>query len=166
MVSISSSRLIRERTRKFCGNINNWSDIENNVKLFKEINNNLVKEYNTIPEKERIGKGIVYISRYVSKEIFQYLIKEIKVDDKYLMSFIQGIFNYGETKNNYHLQHFALLFLSEYVANSQENFEKIIPLIKKYACHENWSIRESATLSIVSGLKKESDKILNFLQFI
>lgn len=163
MVSISSSRLIRERTRKFCSNIKNWSDIENNVKLFKEINNNLEKEYNIIPEKERLGKGIVYISRYISKEIFQYLIKEIKVDDKYLMSFIQGIFNYGETKNNNNLQHFALLFLSEYVANSQENFEKIIPLIKKYASHENWSIRESATLSIVSGLKKESDKILNFL---
>ena len=68
MVSISSSKLIRERTQNFFQKIKNW-DLD--TTLFKKISDFLQNEFDIIPEKERIGKGMSYISRYVAKEMVQ-----------------------------------------------------------------------------------------------
>ena len=70
MVSISSSKMIRERARESCNKMQDWNISEENSTIFKKIDSFLKKEYGTIPEKERIGKGIVYISRHVAKEVF------------------------------------------------------------------------------------------------
>jgi len=137
--------------------------MDNNLEIFKKLNDNLQKEDEIIPEKERVGKGSIYISRYVAREIIQFLIKEIKVDKKYLIKFTQKAFIYGENIKSSILQHFALLFLSEYIAQFPEEFENIIALIEKWANHEDWIIRECAKFSIISGLKKEPEITLDFL---
>jgi len=57
-MSISSAKSIQGRTLEFCKTIENW---QIDAKLFKKISLFLNKEYDMIPEKERIGKGIKFI---------------------------------------------------------------------------------------------------------
>ena len=89
MVSISSARLIYERTKKFCNTIEDWTKLYENEIIFEKINDFLKSEYELIPEKERIGKGIVYISKYVAKELFKYLRMDVKTSKKDFISFIK-----------------------------------------------------------------------------
>ncbi len=163
MVSISSAKLIRERTQDFCGTIINWNLIEINSEIFKKIDHVLKAEYDTIPEKERIGKKIKYISNNVAKGIFQYLNEEKKIDKKFLIQFVEKAFDYGERNNSLIIQHFALIFMAEFIFHYPENFEAMLPLIEKYANYHDWSIRETTADSIVSGLKKIPEKTLNYL---
>jgi len=164
MVSISSSKLIRERTREFCKSFQNWDLVGNNkIHILNELNKFLNEEYSIIPEKERIGKGIVYISRYVAKEIFLFLKDEIRVNQKYHIDFIKKNFSRGEEIDSSIQQHFALLYMSEFVIHFPEKFKIITTLIEEYANDNEWSIRESTGSAILAGLKKNPEKTLEFL---
>lgn len=163
MVSISSSKIIRERTRNFCNKIKNWNDFENTSEVFEKIKLHLQQEYELIPDKERIGKGSVFIARYVAKEIFQYLIKEVKLEEKYFIRFAEKLFIWGEKKGVREVQYLALFILSEFVESNPEQFDKTINIIEKCATHEEWVIRENAIHPIVAGLKKKHNLILTSL---
>ena len=163
MVSISSSKLIRERTRDFCKKLEDWHHIEKGSLIYEKINNFLQKEYDLIPEKERIGKGAVFISRYISKEMIQFLRQEIKVNTNYFIEFSENAFNYGENKGYLKILHFTLLFFAEFIAQFPEELENVKHLIEKWANHEEWQIRESTGEAILSGLKKIPENTLDYL---
>ncbi|MBN1215440.1 MAG: hypothetical protein JXA99_08340 [Candidatus Lokiarchaeota archaeon] len=92
MVSISSSTNIRNRTEKFCRKISNWN-INNKTILFNQIYELLESELNLIPEKERIGKGVVYISKYIAKEIVSFIKNRLEKDNDYYLEFVsKGFF--------------------------------------------------------------------------
>lgn len=163
MVSISSSKLIRERTRDFCNNLKRWDYFYEDQARFQQITEFLEQEYAIIPEKERIGKGMVFISKYVAKEMFSFLNTNIKTAHKELIKFIDNFFTYGTEINSDFVQHFSLLILSEVLLHYSDKFTEVGDLIKKYANHEKWAIRESTTFSILSGLKKNPKETLNLL---
>ena len=163
MVSSSSSTLIRERTREFCKKREDWSFSNAKKLTLKEINSFLKKEYNTIPEKERIGKGIVYISRNVAKEVFLFLKNEHEVEEQYHLDFLRANFSHGEEIGSSIQQHFALLYIAEFVYHYPKKFNTIIPLIEEYANYDEWSVRESIGGAILAGLKKSPEKTINYL---
>lgn len=162
MVSYSSSKLIKQRTKEMCKEIMEWN-INKNPNFFEKILSYLKKEYEAIPEKERIGKGIVYIARNVAKEMFNFLETELTVNKQYLVQIIQEIFNDGERRNSTLMQHLALLLLSEYVLHFPSDIVKLMNLIEKYADHDEWSIRESTLFSLQSGLKTNPEVTLVIL---
>jgi len=164
MVSISSSKLIRERTYNFCGKISSWDIKSNNIELFTQVNDYLKEEYDLIPDKERIGKGMVYISKYVAKEMVLFLKIVVQVNKKYYLNFAEKAFTYGEDHESHNIMHFALYILSEFVFNFPDDFDMIIPLVKKYADHSDWPIRESTGSSLLIGLKKCSEKTIKFMK--
>ena len=163
MVSISSSKMIRERTYKFCEKIEEWDFSKSNSSILDKIDTYLKKEYEIIPEKERIGKGIVYISRYVAKGVFLFLKNENKVSKQYYVDFIKANFSHGENNSSSIQQHFALLYMAEFVNHYPENFSMIIPLIEEYATYDEWSVRESTGGAILAGLKKIPEKTIELL---
>ena len=163
MVSISSSKMIRERARESCNKMQDWNISEENSTIFKKIDSFLKKEYGTIPEKERIGKGIVYISRHVAKEVFLFLKDEINVKEQYHVDFIRTNFSHGEEIGSSIQQHFALLYMSEFVNHYPEKFNTIVPLIEEYANYDEWSVRESTGGAILAGLKKSPENTIEFL---
>ncbi|MHA1147813.1 MAG: DNA alkylation repair protein [Promethearchaeota archaeon] len=163
MVSISASKLIRERTREFSEQFKNLSSVFENSKVFQEIQRFLEREYALIPQKERIGKGIIYISKHATKEFFSYLRYNLGAKDDELFLFMDNIFDYGEENESEFVQHFSLLLLSELILNKPEVFSKGKNLIKKFADHGKWAIRESTRFSILSGMKKNPEKTLSFL---
>ncbi|MBN1215441.1 MAG: DNA alkylation repair protein [Candidatus Lokiarchaeota archaeon] len=55
-----------------------------------------------------------------------------------------------------------LSFLSEFIANFPDYFKTTINLILKYADNKDWAIREIVCFSIISGLKKRPEMILNY----
>ncbi len=164
MPSISSSNLIRNRTLQFCSRVKCWQFQDIHSEIFETLNKYLLSEYALIPEKERIGKGTVFISKFVAKEIFVHLEEREQFTDENLIKFSELAFSFGETFHTHFMQHFAELFLSELLAVHPKKFEKIRGLFEKFATYEEWSVRESATLIILAGLKKKSEEILNQLE--
>ena len=164
MVSISSSKLIKERTLEFCNSIKVWKLKDDNSALFSKIVEVLDKEYAMIPEKERIGKGILFISRYVSKGIFEYVNKKGHVDENYIIKFSQEVFRYGKELDSLITRHFALSFLSEFVLNYPKQMDGIVPSIEYWVKSEEWDIRETALMSVIYGLKKAKVKTLDLLK--
>ncbi len=159
MPSISSSRKIRERTREFCSKIKNWNVNENNLNLLEKIDNFLKKEYEIIPGKERIGKGIVYISKYFAKEMCLYFKENSIMDIELFKKFIENGFNFGEKNDSPNIQHFVLLLMAEFPID----FEIKIPFIEKWADHDDWAIRETTCASILYELKRNPEKLLKLL---
>ncbi len=159
-MSISSAKSIQKRTLEFCHSIKDW---EINIRLFESINRFLKKEYNLIPDKERVGKGVKYISNHVAKGVFQNLFNQEKIDREFIIEFIETGFNYGENIESQIIQLFALHIIAEFISLFPNDFEKMLPLIKKYACHRNWIVRETIADSILAGLKKKMDITLSFL---
>ena len=159
MVSISSSKLIRDRTLKFCQNLKNW-DL-NNI-LFKKVSAFLQNEYDIIPKKERNGKGMTYISKYAAKEMIQFLKSQIK-NDKNIVEFGKEAFDYGDKIQNRNIQHFALLFAAEVILSNPKLFKFLVPLIEIWADHEDWAIRETTSYTIIYGIKKDPKAVFPFL---
>ncbi len=147
-LSISSAKSIQERTLTFCDTIGNW---QNEDTLLEQINVFLNKEYNMIPEKERIGKGIKYISNYVAKGVFQNLINKKRTNIGFIFELIEKTFDYGEYIDSNILQLYALHIIAEFIKSYPEEFEKMIPLIQIYACHSNWIVRETIADAILAG---------------
>ncbi|TFF63470.1 MAG: hypothetical protein EU521_01550 [Promethearchaeota archaeon] len=163
MVSRSSASKIRERTRTFCKTIANWNDFNKDNLVFSELAEHLKKEYDFIPDKERVGKGRVYISRYIAKECYSYLKKEIAMDKKRLFKFSKKCLKYYRTIENSSIYYFAMIFLSEYIKDHPEGFKSNIDLFEEWATYDDWKIREGVIYPIIAGLKKAPDLILPVL---
>lgn len=167
MPSISSGTLIRERTLEFCKKINDWNNIiEKKNPIFKEILEYFQKEYDIIPEKERIGKGAVYISRYIAKEMISFLKNEIKVKKDYYTKFSEEGFSFKEENKNIKFIHFILYFFAEFLFHFPEELNNVKPLIEKWTNHDEWQIRESTGEAILSGLKRNPEKMLAYLSLL
>lgn len=89
MPSISSATLIKGRTLEFCKKIESWELKANSSPILAKVNEFFQKEYALIPEKERIGKGAVYISRYISKVIVLFLREVFKKNLKIFWLFLK-----------------------------------------------------------------------------
>jgi len=163
MVSISSAGKIKERTREFCDKIQNWDEILDSYGIFKKIDIHLQNEYDLIPDKERIGKGNVYISRHVAKILYSYLKSKLKMPKNDLIQLSKKCLEYKKRTDTLSVFYVALFFLAEYIENHPRDFETIVPLLKKLANKEDWKLREGVIYPIISGLKKAPEIILPFL---
>ncbi len=159
-MSVSSPKLIRERTNKFCKTIKNWNL---DADLFEKINDVLTKEYDMIPEKERIGKGIKFISNHVAKSFFQYLSENNKINKNFIFTLVETSFDHGVIIESQILQLYSLHIIAEFVSAFPGEFEELIPLIEKYACDKNWIVRETIADAILSGLKKIPETTLKLM---
>ena len=129
MPSISSATLIKERTLEFCKRIENWELKTNNSQILAKVNEFFQKEYDIIPEKERIGKGAVYISRYISKAMVLFLKKEFKKEFDDFVVFSENLFNYGEDIDDVKTQHLALYIFAESIYQFPHEFEQTFLLL-------------------------------------
>jgi len=164
MVSISSSKLIRERSVNFCKQIKDWTLENNKLETLKQIMEYLNKEYGMIPEKERIGKGTVYISKNVAKGIIEFLMNSNIINEKYIEKFTQETFSFGLDNESMIMKHFSLSFLGEYVLNYPDQFETLLPLIEKWIDSEEWDVRETVLQSALYALKKVPNKTFEIFE--
>jgi len=155
MVSISSKSNIIERTKEYWHKFNIWEcytsdDCLNKILKF------LQKEYELIPEKERIGKGSVYISKNAAVGAFSIIKDKVNVLD-----FVEKCFNYKKIEKENHLKNFAIALLSEAISSDKKLLIKSLVLIKEWADHNQWEIREMAGLPLRIGLKRDPSVIFS-----
>ncbi|MHA1378323.1 MAG: DNA alkylation repair protein [Candidatus Helarchaeota archaeon] len=153
MVSTHSLSEIKKRTIEFFETIDFLEFKASNKEKLQLF---LKQEYDTIPEKERIGKGEVFVAKSVSKILYA-LLKKKKTPkttkatfEKHILSLIEMLEADSET-----------LIFAIYLASqlALDNFDLIFEKIKKWAKDENWTIRECARAPLLSGLKKNRQKI-------
>lgn len=160
MVSISSKGKITERTKEFLNKERIWQTIGLNRDLMK-IESFLEKEYNLIPESERIGKGSVYISKIVAEVSGNYLQKVQHIDS---FAFIAALFAHPDSNRNNHMKNYAIALIGELATFSEENFQKAMLQTKIWAEHPRWEIREMSGQVIRKGLKVFPIKSLTILK--
>jgi 3-methyladenine DNA glycosylase AlkC len=97
------------------------------------------------------------------KALFQFLHDNSKFSFEDYYQFGKAVFHSGETTNNSHLQHFALIFLAEYVYRYPEQFDFILNDVLYYANNEKWEIRESTAFIIISAMRKIPNHALEVL---
>ncbi len=127
----------------------------NKIQLF------LQHEYEIIPEKERIGKGSVYIAINVAAGFLKILEDSNNFDG---LKFSIQIFNYGKEKNDINLKNFTIVFLAETISNSERMLEKVLNQAKIWANDSEWEIREMSGYIIRKSLKNFPEKTLQILK--
>ena len=85
MPSISSASQIRKRTLSFLLKIPKEYFFQRSQEIIKTLIEHLQYEYKIIPERERIGKGAIYICKNIAKELVSFLSKTLDLtSDNYL----------------------------------------------------------------------------------
>lgn len=165
MVSLSSKGIISQRTKAFAEAENLaalWHDprtFANKLLPFFE------REYNAIPEKERLGKGRVYISRAAVDGLAAYFkgksAKNIKLTSQSVLHFSQQIMSYALENGEKFLGYLAIFWLAEVIKKDPEAFLACEHQILAWASDDDWEIRELTLEFVVNGIKYYPDTILS-----
>jgi 3-methyladenine DNA glycosylase AlkC len=163
MVSSSSGSEITKRATEFIQRQADFMKFDAaQVTAIKEY---LKQEYDAIPEKERIGKGLVYIAKIVAKTLYNHIKTDVfkiagkkPVPDPFVKSIIEFIEHAGK---NEELMVLAIHLLANLAS---DNFETTIEPIRYWATYETWDIRENTIHPILSGLKNQKERVLRLLR--
>ncbi len=162
-MSSSSVPEIAKRATEFIQGQRNFKQLDSThleaLKLF------LKREYDIIPEKERIGKGMVYITKILAKLIYDHLksnVFKIVGKKKVDISFSKSILDYIEKiERSEELIVLAIHLLSNLALDS---FETTIEKIRQWGTHPTWEIRENACSPLLAGLQSDKKRTLQLMQ--
>ena len=173
MVSVSSASEISKRAKAFFQKIfppDYFNNSTNNGNFMDASKLDVIKqflrtEYDSIPEKERIGKGRLYITKIIGKTLYNFikincfnLSSKEKPNPEFIEAVKKSITIMAENPD-------TLRIAIQLAANlAMESFEDIIDQIQLWGTHENWEIREDTCHLIISGLKKSKNMTLNLLK--
>ncbi|NHJ46969.1 MAG: hypothetical protein FK733_04195 [Asgard group archaeon] len=159
MVSTSSKKSISTRAMKYWDEYNIWSR-NHQVNDLQLIYSYLNEEYKQIPEKERIGKGSVFITKMIPEATISILINSDYIDP---LEIINLIYYFHEVENSYHMKNYALALLSKYAITSKDAFANAVEFIKIVIKHCAWEIREQSGIVIRETIKKFTAETLDLL---
>lgn len=163
MVSISSKRLIKKRAKEFWDKNRIWQGVDPSLKDMRRIEKYLAYEYKIIPDKERVGKGSVYIAKVVAEGVFPLILSNRKLDTRQLLSRIRGLFAFGEQVKNIDVFNLACCLLAEYSTIDDESATEALRLCKKWANHDDWRVREMSGYTIRKSLKNFKETTISII---
>jgi 3-methyladenine DNA glycosylase AlkC len=164
MSSNSSQTNIQQRTINNCQIERLIDKIQDYPLIFTFLNTLLTNEYDNIPEKERIGKGGLFIARAIAGGVSKYLTTETRSESIDYLSFCESAFEFGFQNAFNLLQYFAICFLTKWIEKNPKNLEKSVPFLEKLADNEDWVIRETVVDPIANTLAKFPDNIFSILE--
>ena len=163
MPSISSASQIRQRTSAVMEKIPKESFLQTSQNLIFCLINQIKHEYSIIPQHERIGKGIIYVCKYIAKEFVSFLVQNFDFNSERFLKLCRKLYDF-KMKNNYiSLKYLSLLILANYLLKYPHSLSQAINLIELAATDEEWSVRETAIYPIISCLKTKPDLIFPYL---
>lgn len=151
MVSISSTSEVRKRANAFFEST--LAKIGMSTGGVKALQDYLNREYALIPEKERVGKGMVYLTKIVSKEFYNRFLKGKKPSEA------RKIIHEMEITGD--MLRFAIHVAAHVAA---EDLDAVLTDVKRWADHDDWEIRENACYPLRFALKKNKVETLNVLR--
>ncbi len=164
MASGSAKGIISQRTKSFA-EAEHLAELWNDPKGFADkLLPFLEQEYDAIPEKERIGKGRVYISRAAVDGLWGYLKstapKGTKLNPESLLLFAQRTYSHAlERKENF-LRYLSVFLLAEAIKKDASAFFTCEQQILEWAGSDDWEMREITLEFIVNAIKYYPDAVL------
>ncbi|TFF69147.1 MAG: hypothetical protein EU516_01480 [Promethearchaeota archaeon] len=163
MPSISSASQIKKRTLSFLQKIPKENFLQKSQELIIPLIDHLKHEYAIIPERERIGKGAIYICKHIAKELVSFLINTLQFESNNCLDLCREFYRYDMKNDFLLLKYLSLLILAEFLSKSPQYLHRAIDLIELGATDEEWSVRETSIYPIISCLKKNPDTTLEYL---
>ncbi|OLS15205.1 MAG: hypothetical protein RBG13Loki_1171 [Promethearchaeota archaeon CR_4] len=156
MVSASSKGIIKQRTIEFAEKEHLIAYWPIAIVFCYKFLPFLEQEYAAIPEKERIGKGRVYIARAAVEGLFNYLknrsVKNMEITPTSCLSFSQQVFSYAlENKENF-LRYLSIFLLAEVAKKDPSAFLTCESQILVWANDKDWEVREITIEFVVNGV--------------
>lgn len=159
MGSPSSKTNLDARIWAFCMDYSFILPAKPSNEHFIQLNRLLETEYHQIPEKERIGKGRVYISRIAGDTIARFNVAQQNPDENMFQFCVKG-FEFGD-KTRFSFLHCVVIYIiAARVKDSSALFEKWEHQILIWVCNDDWEIREMTNEFIVVALQHYPDFIL------
>jgi len=156
MSSISTKMKIKDRVQAYWEETGIWQRIDmlNDSSKIKQF---LVQEYNLIPQKDRIGKGSVFIAQTVAKFSIDIL---LKYQQKSSFTIITNIFNFPDPSRDNHMINYALALMGEYSCFSESNMYQTLNQITLWINHPFWEVREMCPYPVRLAFSKYPEQVL------
>ena len=125
-------------------------------------------EYQAIPEKERIGKGRVFIIRAFVEAFDQFLSEHpsdpLEKTPQELLDFIDSSYDFGMSQTEGWGFLFAIHLFARLLRKSPYIFSRLEEKVVVWADHKNWEIRESACEVILEAFRYQPKKMMPLLK--
>lgn len=171
MVSPASKTAIKRRARAF------WSDhpavtVDGvQPEHVPALARYLDQEYADIPEKERVGKGRVYIGRTVAEGVFAgFLRAPLSVDSgraervQRVVAACVEIFETGQAEGANLLRVFAVYLLAGVAGGVPGGFHEVQPRARSWATHADWEVREMVGAILRATLKASPAAVIPVME--
>lgn len=164
MVSGSSKGIIKQRTIQFAETEDLVAHWQTPTLFSDKLLPFLEQEYNAVPEKERIGKGRVYITRAAVDGLSSYLksktAKNVEMTLDSFLHFSEQVFSYASERKENFLRYLSIFLLAEVVKKNSNAFLTCEHQILEWANDADWEVREIALEFVLNGVKYYPEAIL------
>ena len=156
---MTSSHSQKELVRRMMDFFEDELTGRNKLEIIEKIGEHIQQEYDTIPEKERIGKGLVYIVKAIGKGLFACL-KEVINTKVALKDYLMNLISLCQVNDK------RLKYLSTQLAYhlALTDFTSVTELVLEWAEDDEWDVRENACYPVIAGLKKSRNETISFLK--
>lgn len=161
MTSAHTKTAVRQRAYEFGREYRVWGRNGSFIPDHSLVESFVQQEYDTIPEQERVGKGLLFISRAVAEGFYKVAKQEKVMVD---LSQLVHLFDIGERSGNRVLTYLALNLLGEHANAAPSTHKTILGQVDRWGSSEDWEIRESSCVVVRACLKKNPAFTLNVLE--
>jgi 3-methyladenine DNA glycosylase AlkC len=120
-------------------------------------------EYANLPEKERIGKGAVFLCRPAATSLVAYFREHTSgqgIQPGQVVSFADALYKVLETRPRPFGKYVAVFFLAEFTKQSATWFTACEPMAISWASSPDWEIREMALEPLLHAVQRYPEFIL------
>ena len=119
-------------------------------------------EYEIIPDKDRVGKGSVYLAKTIGKQSYDWLIHTLP-DSTDFWQFVDEMIVMGVSNQDRNLYNLGLVLFGLYMSAECNNLKEGFKRLVFYATNSNWEVREMAGYAIRECVKKKFIDTIPFL---
>ncbi len=123
----------------------------------------LDEEYAGLPEKERVGKGAVFLCRPAATSLAAYFRERAPgqgIQPAQVIAFGEALYNVPDTRPRPFGKYIAAFFLAEFTMQSTAWFAACEPLVISWAASPDWEIREMALEPLLHAVQRYPEFVL------
>ncbi len=127
------------------------------------INRFLDAEYSNLPEKERVGKGAVFLCRPAATSLATYFREHApgqEVKPATIIAFTEALYKAPDTHPRPFGKYVAVFLLAEFTRQSTAWFAECEPLILSFATAGDWEVREMALEPLLYAVQRYPESVL------
>ncbi|MHA1371788.1 MAG: hypothetical protein ACTSRA_18970, partial [Promethearchaeota archaeon] len=109
------------------------------------------EEYRSIPEKERVGKGKIYIAKSIGGSFYSFI---AFLDKSTRLVVLWSMLKMAEQSKTMDLINLAMVTVAKFMIEEPEFAGNLVPLVERCATSKNWEAREISIYPVSRLLEK------------